>query len=155
MKKRKWAFPLWLFINSTLLLTTIMFLHDTVFYYSRQNLIMFLLSGMLWTLSSSIIIVATYEGLSGTNNSILLATKTIERNGFHEIWRQTNSEHSIQILCFNPDTNEFRAFDRYHWMDEPFDVSYGLPEGTYYKKDLWTPIKLHFTAEWVEKHIVQ
>lgn len=98
------------------------------------------------------------------NNSILLTTETIERNGFHEIWRQTNSDHSVQILCFNPEINEFKAFDRYHWMDEPFYVSFPKnacvdfapndDEGWHYKKDIWTPIKLQFTLEWLEKHVV-
>ena len=39
--------------------------------------------------------------------------ETIERHGFYEVWRQENKEHSVQILCFNPDTKEFQAFDRF------------------------------------------
>lgn len=89
------------------------------------------------------------------NNSILLTIETIQRNGFFEIWRQENSEHSIQILCFNPETGEFQAFDRYYWMDEPYYSDgtgcFSLPSGYYYKKDLWTPIKLHFTLEWLKR----
>lgn len=78
------------------------------------------------------------------DNSILLTTKTIERNGFREIWRQTNSEYSIQILCFNPDINEFKAFDRYHWLDEPFDVSYGLPRGDVLQRRFMDSYKIAF-----------
>lgn len=104
------------------------------------------------------------------DNSILLTTDTINKNGFVEVWRQENAEHSIQILCFNEKTEEFRAFDRYHWMDEPRVVvnppTYFIdengcpwhsenlePDGVYYKEDLWTPIKLHYTAEWLRDSI--
>lgn len=106
------------------------------------------------------------------NNSILLSTETIQKNGFHEIWRQENEEHSIQILCFNNETKQFQAFDRFHWMDEPEIVKYKYPsgwgydekgnfvheehwlsEGVHYKKDLWTPIELHCTEEWLKGHL--
>lgn len=106
------------------------------------------------------------------NNSILLKTETIERNGFKEIYRQVNEEtHSIQILCFNSETEEFQAFDRFKWMNEPrivikppswyemegIKIHCDIVEsnGIYYNEDLWTPIKLHYTIEWLENHIIQ
>jgi len=89
------------------------------------------------------------------NNSILLSTETIEKNGFKEIYRQVNDDtYSIQILCFNEETREFKAFDRFHWMDEPYyseGGSWGEIRGVHYKKDLWTPIALHYTSEWLKK----
>lgn len=105
------------------------------------------------------------------NNSILLTTKTIEKNGFYEVWRQESNEHSIQILCFNPDTEEFQAFDRFHWMDEPrivqnppawyYDEKGNLvhcesfeEDGVYYNEDLWTPIKLHYTVAWLKEYMI-
>lgn len=83
-----------------------------------------------------------YLKYSFLDNSILLKTKNIEKNGFHEVWRQQNEENSIQILCFNEKTGEFAAFDRFHWK-----ISYG-------DEDLWTPIKLHFTEKWLRKHLL-
>lgn len=91
-----------------------------------------------------------YLKYSFINNSILLSTETINRNGFHEIWRQENDQHSIQILCYNPEKEEFQAFDRFHWMNEPIYV--GFTGGDYYEEDLWTPIKLHYTLEWLLKN---
>ena len=98
-----------------------------------------------------------------TNNAILLSTETIQKNGFREVWRQENEENSIQILCFNDETKEFQAFDRFHWMGEPYHTSF--PKGaiidgdikdpdSYYGKDLWTPIDLHFTLDWLKTHLV-
>ena len=90
---------------------------------------------------------------SFVDNSILLSTETIQKNGFREVWRQENKEHSVQILCFNDETGEFKAFDRLHWMDEPHDIPNA---GVYnvYKKDLWTPIELHYTVEWLKSHMI-
>lgn len=105
------------------------------------------------------------------NNAILLTMNTIERNGFYEVWRQQNDEHSIQILCFNEEKQEFQAFDRFHWMDEPRIVSNPPSDfvdekgctvhcdsleadGTYYNEDLWTPIKLHYTIPWLKQHMI-
>lgn len=104
------------------------------------------------------------------DNSILLSTEKIMKNGFCEVWRQESDEHSIQILCFNPETEEFQAFDRFHWMNEPripntpdwlnengclvFCDSLTDLDGTYWEEDLWTPIKLHFTEEWLKEHII-
>lgn len=108
-----------------------------------------------------------YLKYSFINNSILLTTEKIIRNGFYEVWRQENiKSHSIQILCFNPETNEFQAFDRFHWSDEPrivanypyykegIAVDFLEPSGVYYKRDLWTPIKLHYTLDWLKEHLV-
>lgn len=86
------------------------------------------------------------------DNGILLKTNTIKKNGFHEVWRQQNSEHYIQILCFNEQTGEFQAFDRFHWMNEP--VYDGFTGGEYYEEDLWTPIKLHYTEKWLKEHLI-
>lgn len=138
----------------------------------------FMLPLILWFITGNIIIAAYFVAkrhikkgatkqkllsYSFIDNSILLSTETIQKNGFHEIWRQEGKGHSIQILCFNNETGEFQAFDRFHWMDEPIVVmhehypdriiDYGSPEGTYYKKDLWTPIKLHYTTEWLNEHV--
>lgn len=87
------------------------------------------------------------------NNSILLSTETITKNGFNEIWRQEDKKtHSIQILVYNEKTFEFKAFDRFHWSDEPIDIPImGLNHC--YKRDLWTPIVLHFTNEWWKKRL--
>ena len=87
------------------------------------------------------------------DNSILLSMETIEKNGFREIFRQQdNKSHCIQILCFNENTYEFKAFDRFKWMDEPFYEKGGCfsAEGWHYKKDLWTPILLHYTTDWLK-----
>lgn len=86
------------------------------------------------------------------DNSILLSTDTIERNGFCEVWRQQNDEHSIQILCFNEKTGGFKAFDRFHWMNEP--IYNGFDKDYEYEEDLWTPIELHFTEKWLKKHLI-
>lgn len=86
------------------------------------------------------------------NNSILLKTSTIEKNEFHEVWRQQTNDHSIQILCFNEKTGEFKAFDRFHWMNEP--IYNGFAGDYEYEKDLWTPIKLHYTTEWLKEHLI-
>lgn len=95
---------------------------------------------------------AEYLKYSFIDNSILLKTRTIEKNGFHEVWRQENNKHSIQILCFNETTGEFRAFDRFHWMNEPIYDDFTC--GTYYKEDLWTPINLHYTEKWLKEHLI-
>ena len=112
-----------------------------------------------------------YLEYSFVDNAILLKIEKIEKNGFYEVWRQQNKEHSIQILCFNEETGEFRAFDRFHWMGEP-RVVHNLPawykdengncihcdslesDGVYYNEDLWTPIQLHFTGKWLKEHLV-
>lgn len=94
-----------------------------------------------------------YLKYSFIDNSILLKTKTIERNGFHEVWRQQNDEHSIQILCFNNETGEFQAFDRFHWMHEPYSIPF-VGEYDVYDEDLWTPIKLHYTEKWLKEHLL-
>ena len=93
-----------------------------------------------------------YLKYSFIDNSILLKMKTIEKNGFHEVWRQQNGEHSIQIVCFNEQTGEFKAFDRFHWMDEP--VYDGFTVGSYWEEDLWTPIQLHYTEKWLKEHLL-
>ena len=90
---------------------------------------------------------------SFVNNSILLSTETIKQNGFQEVWRQQGENHSIQILCFNEKTGEFQAFDRFHWMHEPFDEPFTGIYGVY-DKDLWTPIKFHFTEKWLKEHLL-
>ena len=107
-----------------------------------------------------------YLKYSFINNSILLSMATINKNGFYEMWRQENEQYSIQILCINLETGEFQAFDRFHWMDEPrivvnppawFEKDGVLihcdpleEAGTYYNKDLWTPIQLHYTMSWLK-----
>lgn len=90
------------------------------------------------------------------DNSILLKTETINKKGFYEVWRQTKSDgdtYSVQILCYNPTTFEFQAFDRFHWSDEPVFIGNGI--GWSNKEDLWTPIKLHFTLEWLQEQLKQ
>lgn len=111
-----------------------------------------------------------YLEFSFINNSILLKTETINKNGFYEVWRQKKENHFIQILCFNPNTGEFQAFDRFHWSNEPRVVinppSWFIDEkgnsvhcdpfeedGVYYEEDLWTPIKFHYTVEWLKEHL--
>ena len=89
------------------------------------------------------------------DNSILLKTETIWKNGFKEIWRQVNDKtYDIQILCYNPETSELQAFDRFHWMDEPYyddgKGCFSSGRGYYYKEDLWTPINLHYTEKWLK-----
>lgn len=92
-----------------------------------------------------------YLKYSFIDNSILLKKNKIEKNGFCEVWRQQNDEYSIQILCFNEKTGEFQAFDRFHWMNEP--IYDGFTCGDDYKEDLWTPIKLHYTTEWLKMQL--
>ena len=82
------------------------------------------------------------------NNSLLLTMKNIEKHGFKEIYRQENEEHSIQIICYNSETCEFKAFDRFHHSDEPY-----VDEFITYKDDLWTPIKVNLSPEWFMKHL--
>ncbi len=91
-----------------------------------------------------------YLKYSFIDNSILLTTETINRNGFYEIWRQENDQHSIQILCYNPEKEEFQAFDRFHRMNDP--IYDGFTGGYFYEPELWTPIKLHYTLEWLLGH---
>lgn len=169
---------LWVLNNVLLLafndLATDFFRNPSNGTFFRSILVLF-----LWAITGCMIVVAFVDAAkvhikksdakkeplsySFIDNSILLSTETIQKNGFHEIWRQENNEHSIQILCYNNDTREFQAFDRFHWMDEPIVVRHihkpnviaenPTPEGTYYKEDLWTPIKLHFTTEWLKEHM--
>ena len=94
-----------------------------------------------------------YLKYSFINNSILLSMATINKNGFYEMWRQENEQYSIQILCINLETGEFQAFDRFHWMHEPFDEPFTGIYGVY-DKDLWTPIKFHFTEKWLKEHLL-
>lgn len=92
---------------------------------------------------------------SFTNNSILLTMDTINKNGFFEIWRQENEEKSIQILCFNEQSKEFQAFDKFHRMEESTELVW---EGVPYKFDeeeLWTPIEFHYTLEWFQAHNIK
>lgn len=107
----------------------------------------------------------SYLKYSFIDNAILLRMEVVEKNGFHEVWRQENKNHSVQILCFNEETGEFKAFDRYQWMTElRGEYSIGdmfLDESTCFKEeyhdtpiDLWTPIQLHFTEEWLRKHLI-
>lgn len=96
----------------------------------------------------------TYLKYSFIDNGILLKMEVIEKNGFHEVYRQQYDEygaHSIQILCFNEETGEFQAFDRFHWMDEPYFHPFCGPNGNY-KEDLWTPIKFHYTEKWLKEY---
>lgn len=89
------------------------------------------------------------------DNSILLSTDTISKNGFVEVWRQTSTKNNsirIQILCYNEATFEFQAFDRFHWSDEPIAIPM-IGIDSVYKEDLWTPIKLHFSIEWIKRHL--
>ena len=92
-----------------------------------------------------------YLKYSFIDNSILLKKNKIEKNGFCEVWRQQNDEYSIQILCFNEKTVEFQAFDRFHWMNE--SIYNGFICGDDYEEDLWTPIKLHYTTEWLKMQL--
>lgn len=149
---------------------------------------MYLAIVIIWLMTSFLVISALVErserksrdkliqktalSYSFINTSILLSTETIQKNGFREVWRQENEENSMQILCFNDETKQFQAFDRFHWMNEPHDVenlfsSYVSdgkgnvivepwiePEGIRRGKDLWTPIDLHFTLDWLTKHLV-
>lgn len=96
----------------------------------------------------------TYQFLkySFIDNGILLKMNTIEENGFHEVWRQQSSKYSIQILCFNEKTGEFQAFDRFHWMQK--SVYNGFSGRNDYKEDLWTPIKLRYTEQWLKEHLI-
>lgn len=87
------------------------------------------------------------------DNAILLSTDTIKKNGFVEVWRQKNKENnSIQILCYNDVTFEFQAFDRFHWSDEPISIPM-MGIDVAYKTDLWTPIQLHYSIEWLKRHL--
>lgn len=84
-----------------------------------------------------------YVKYSFIDNGILLTTDEIKKEGFREIWRQQSNDHSIQILCHNENLNKFQAYDRFRWMNEPV---YNAIIGEYqYKKDLWTPIILHYS----------
>lgn len=89
-----------------------------------------------------------YLKYSFIDNAILLKTEAIEKNGFREVWRQQNKS-SIQILCYNERTEEFKAFDRFQWMDEK--MWYGVS----FNEDLWTPIKLHFAEQWLKEHMIK
>jgi len=93
-----------------------------------------------------------YLKYSFTNNSILLKTETINNNGFYEVWRQENDEHSIQILCFNPETEKFQAFDKFHRMEESHKIIWEGCEYVREEDELWTPIELHFTLSWLKEH---
>lgn len=100
----------------------------------------------------------TYLKYSFIDNGILLKMEVIEKNGFHEVYRQQYDEygaHSIQILCFNEETGEFQAFDRFHWMDEmyePYFFSYcDVAPQVIHKEVLWTPIKFHYTEKWLKE----
>ena len=129
-----------------------------------KNLWSLILFALLWFMSFSILVVGIryttlpkdtdeYLKYSFIDNGILLKTNTIKKNGFHEVWRQQNDEHSIQILCFNNETGEFQAFDRFHRMHEPYDIPF-VGEYGVYDEDLWTPIKLHYTEKWLKEHLV-
>ena len=89
------------------------------------------------------------------NNSILLRMDTIIENGYKEVWRQSYrkdygyGEDSVQILCYNEKKEEFQAFDRYQRPGEGDPYS-PLPRLGY---DLWTPIKLHYTLEWLRDNL--
>ena len=98
------------------------------------------------------------------NNSILLTEETIKKNGYEVIWEQEqNYGKTKQIICYNEGKNDFQAFDRYVWSDEnsaikkegtgryfsnadgmDFDVNYEMKA-----TDLWTPIKMKYTKEWL------
>lgn len=178
MKHAIKGFFLWV-LNNALLITFDNLATDLFQNPSDGAFLRFLLVLILWFITGCMIVTAFVDAAkvhikknagkkelltySFTDNSILLSTETIQKNGFYEIYRQANKEHSVQILCFNNETGEFQAFDRFHWMDEPYVVNRNhdtnllgqgwLPNGTYYKEDLWTPIKLHFTAEWIKEHL--
>ena len=94
------------------------------------------------------------------NNNILLTTETIENNGYSIVWSQQKGVNK-QILTFNEKTQEFKAFDKYIYMDEK--ASYLVCTEMYWDdyeaqeckgryicsdylsslkgKDLWTPIE--------------
>ena len=177
MKRTIKGFLLWV-LNNALLITFNNLATDFFRNPSHGAFFRFLLVLILWFITGCMIVVAFVDAAKGhkknatkkelisysfIDNSILLSTETIQKNGFYEIWRQENKEHSVQILCFNNETGEFQAFDRFHWMEEPYVVKLNtdpnvlgegwIPEGTYYKEDLWTPIKLHYTTEWLKKNI--
>lgn len=87
--------------------------------------------------------------------------ETINKNGYEVIWEQSSGKNK-QIICFNEESNSFQAFDRYAWSDEnnalkregtgnelplngfDFDVNWETKA-----VDLWTPIKMIFTKEWL------
>lgn len=92
--------------------------------------------------SKSLMKRCEYIPFSYIDNALFLKMETINKNGFHEVWRQSKGIYSIQILCFNEDTGEFLGFDRFQWSGET-DCSSGI--SCY--DDLWTPIKLHFTTD--------
>lgn len=178
MKHTIKGFFLWV-LNNALLITFNNLVTDFFRNPSDGAFFRFLLVLILWFITGCMIVTAFIDAAkvrikknaaknellsySFIDNSILLSTETIQKNGFQEIWRQENKEHSIQILCFNEETKQFQAFDRFHWMDEPYEVKHihgpnviaenWIPEGTYYKEDLWTPIELHFTMEWLNKYV--
>lgn len=90
---------------------------------------------------------------SFVDNGILLTTDEIKKDGFREIWRQQSNDHSIQILCYNENLNEFQAYDRFCWMNEP--VYNAITEEYQYKEDLWTPIILHYSDCYEKPYIFQ
>lgn len=155
--KRKYIKPFFLVLFNNVLL---LMLNTPEVCKNSWSLILF---ALLWFISFSMLVVGIrytvlpkdtddYLKYSFIDNSILLKANTIKKNGFYEIWRQQNDEHSIQILCFNEQTGEFQAFDRFHWMNEP--ISNKFTGGDYWKEDLWTPIKLHYTEKWLKEHLV-
>lgn len=101
------------------------------------------------------------------DNSILLTLNTIHKNGYKVIWEQISKE-SKQIHCFNEHENDFKAFDKYIWSDENnavkkevFSIRYpmeeiGVVQGPVIEMkatELWTPIELKFTNEWLKENI--
>ena len=122
-----------------------------------------ILFALLWFISFSKLVVGIrytalpkntneYLKYSFVDNGILLKTSKIKKDGFYEIWRQQNDEHSIQILCFNERTGDFQAFDRFYWMNEPiYNRFTGVDD---WEEDLWTPIKLHYTEKWLKEHLI-
>lgn len=96
------------------------------------------------------------------DNAILLTNKTIEAKGFHEVWRQRDrTTGATQILCYNPELHTFQAYDRFLWAEELYPYTEGLTQpkpncmidgGAKRHEELWTPIQLHFTLEWLRAH---
>lgn len=108
--------------------------------------------------------IAKKLSFSFVDNSILLTLETINKNGYDIIWEQ-EEENRKQILCFNESENDFKAFDRYQWSDENnalkkeiSDIKYPDCEVGVMKEpsiemkatELWTPIKLRITNEWLK-----
>ena len=186
MRRAIKGFLLWILNNSSLITFNTLFI-DFCDNPSSGAFFRFMFVAILWFITGCMLVVAFVDAekrhikkgvieqellsYSFIDNSILLSAETIQKNGFYEIWRQENDEHSIQILCFNNETKQFQAFDRFHWMDEPYDTTNYFsscvfdkngnvikepwiePEGTYWKKDLWTPIELNYTTEWLKEHV--